>query len=77
MPHDDLNQYNPEWSDIEIEGLESVISNMRDQLPKVGDFIVPGFDKLASEVLADWEAEHRHLVEGRDRFRAEQRRKQQ
>lgn len=77
MSRNDLNEYNPEWSDFEIEGLESVIKNLRDHLPKVGDFIIPGFDKLASEVLADWEAEHRHLVEGRDKFRAEQRRKLQ
>lgn len=77
MPHQNFDDYNPDWSDREIADLEGLISNMRECLPDVGDFMVPGFDKLASEVLADWEAEHRHLVEGRDKFRAEQRRKLQ
>lgn len=64
-------------SDPDLADLEGRIANLRHCLPIIGDFIVPAFDKLASEVLADWDAEHRDLVAERDRLRAEERRKLQ
>lgn len=53
MPPQNFDDYNPEWSDRDIADLEGLISNMRDCLQDVGDFVVPDFNRHTSVVLTE------------------------
>lgn len=58
------------YSMIRLEGLERSIQYLRDGIAQLGDFQVPVYERMASEVLPELLGEHRALKAKCDSLRA-------
>lgn len=58
------------YSMIELEGLEQSIQYLRDGIGQLGDFQVPIYERMASEILPELLEEHRALKAKCDSLRA-------
>lgn len=58
------------YSMIRLKGLEQSIQYLRDGIAQLGDFKVPVYERMASEVLPEQLEEHRALQAKCDSLRA-------